>query len=172
MSKLIPLKDTRLVLSADSRILVIGTIGAGKSHVIRSLVNKTEAIQAYTIDDFRREYGASSESGEATARQRFLHACSEHNGVFEFTGVGPLHEGVKQIALRKPFNFIIRVHAPSEVCIKRISTRNDWPPYPSKIMPDLDLINAISIELDKHGFDTCSSYWKGQPVLHVSGVEE
>ena len=172
MSVIESLKDVDLTLSTDSRVLIIGTIGAGKSHMMRYLVNQADDIQAYSIDDFRRECKASSESGEAAARQGFLRACTEQNGVFEFTGGGPLHEGVKKIALSKPFDIIIRIHTPAEVCMERVSSRSDWPPYPNDLMPDLNLIDAISNELDSHGFDTQSSDWKGQPLLHVWGVME
>jgi hypothetical protein len=34
------------------------------------------------------------------------------------------------------------------------------------------LIDAISKELDSHGFDRQSSDWNGQRLLHVSGVVE
>ena len=172
MIQLVSLKDAGLVLSANSRVLIIGTIGSGKSYVTRHLAQQNEAIMVYSIDDFRRECMASSESGEAAARQKFLLACAEQDGIFEFTGAGPLHEPVMQAATKNPFDFILRVHTPTQVCMERVAFRRDWPPYPNNIMPDSDLINAISNELDRHGFDRQSSDWNGQLLLHVSGVME
>ena len=72
-----PLKDTGIILSADSRILVIGTIGAGKSHLICNLVAQSEPIQTHSIDDCRRENGAWTLRGEEKARKTFLRACAE-----------------------------------------------------------------------------------------------
>lgn len=172
MSVLVTLREFGLTLSADSRVLVIGTIGVGKSHIVGRLVEQIETIQAHSIDDYRREHRAWTQAGEERARDEFLRASVERNGIFEFTGGGPLHDEVEQIALSKPFDLIIRVHAPIEVCLERVSSRSDWPPYPNDIMPDSDLIQSISKELDRHGFDLLSSAWQEQPLVHVSGVAE
>ena len=56
--------------------------------------------------------------------------------------------------------------------MERVSSRRDWPPYPIATMPDSVLIDAISDELDLHGFNRQSSDWNGQRLLHVSGVVE
>ena len=106
------------------------------------------------------------------AREKFLRACAEESGFFECTGAGPLYKRIEQIAMANPFDWVMRVHAPTQVCMERVSSRRDWPPYPNTTMPDSVLINAISDELDLHGFDTQSSDWKGQRLLHVSGVVE
>lgn len=172
MSVLVTLREFGSTLSADSRVLVIGTIGAGKSHMIGHLVDQTETIMVHSIDDYRREHGAWTQLGEERARDEFLRACVEKNGIFECTGGGPLHDHIKQIVLSNPFDFIIRVHTPTEVCMQRVSSRSDWPPYPNDIMPDSDLIQSISKELDRHGFDLLSSAWQEQPLVHVTGVAE
>ena len=160
------------MLTADSRILVIGTIGVGKSHLIGRIIEQAAGIQAHSIDALRREHEACTEAGEKRARDAFLQACTEQKGIFEFTGGGPLFKDVKRISRSHPFDLIIRVHAPAEVCVERVSARTDWPPYPNEIMPDQNMIDAISDELDGHGFDSLSLDWNGQPLLHVSGVME
>jgi len=172
MSAPTPLTDDGLTLTADLRVLVIGTIGAGKSHFISNLVASSEPIQTYSIDDCRRENGASTRSGEEKARDTFLRACAEESGVFESTGAGPLYKRIEQVASANPFDCVVRLHAPTQVCMERVSSRLDWPPYPITTKPDSVLINAISEELDLHGFDRQSSDWNGQRLLHVSGVVE
>ena len=172
MSEPMPFSDAGVMISADSRVLVIGTIGAGKSHIICNLVKQTGTILTHSIDDCRRENGAWTSAGEEKARGSFLRACAEQNGIFECTGAGPLHEPIKQIATSNPFDFILRVHTPTAICMERVSSRRDWPPYPISTMPDSNLIDAISDELDRHGFDKRSTDWNGQPLLHVSGVME
>ena len=167
-----PLQDAGLTLAADSRVLVIGTIGAGKSHFISNLVAQSEPIQFHSIDDCRRETSAWTRAGEEKARETFLRACAEESGVFECTGAGPLYKRIEQIAIANPFDCVVRVHAPTQVCMERVSSRRDWPPYPISTMPDSVLINAISDELDLHGFGRQSSDWNGQHLLHVSGVVE
>ena len=167
-----PLADAGLTLAAYSRVLVIGTIGAGKSHFISNLVAQSEPIQFHSIDDCRRETSAWTRAGEEKARETFLRACAEESGVFECTGAGPLYKRIEHIAIANPFDCVVRVHAPTQVCMERVSSRRDWPPYPISTMPDSVLINAISDELDLHGFDRQSSDWKGQRLLHVSGVVE
>ena len=172
MSVPTPLKEGGFNLSADSRVLVIGTIGAGKSHFISNLVATSEPIQTHSIDDCRRENGAWTRAGEEKARESFLRACAEERGIFECTGAGPLYKRIEQIALENPFDCVVRVHAPTHICMDRVNARLDWPPYPITTMPDSALIDAISEELDTHGFDRPSSDWKGQRLLHVWGVVE
>ena len=167
-----PIAGAGLTLTADSRILVIGTIGAGKSHFICNLVAQSELIQTYSIDDCRREKGAWTLAGEEKARKTFLRACAEERGFFECTGAGPLYKRIEQIANANPFDCVMRVHAPTHVCMERVTSRHDWPPYPNTTMPDSAMIDAISDELDFHGFDRQSSHWNGQRLLHVSGVVE
>ena len=172
MSAATLLVDAGLTITADLRVLVIGTIGAGKSHFISNLVATSEPIQTHSIDDCRRENGAWTRAGEEKARETFLRACAEENGFFEFTGAGPLYKRIEQVAIANPFDCVVRVHAPTQVCMERVSSRRDWPPYPIATMPDSVLIDAISDELDLHGFDRQSSDWNGHRLLHVSGVVE
>ena len=172
MSAATPLVDAGLTFTADLRVLVIGTIGAGKSHFISNLVATSEPIQTHSIDDCRRENGAWTRAGEEKARESFLRACAEERGIFECTGAGPLYKRIEQIAMEYPFDCVVRVHAPTQICMDRVNARLDWPPYPITAMPDSALIDAISEELDSHGFDRQSSDWKGQHLLHVLGVVE
>lgn len=172
MSVPTPLKEGGFNLSADSRVLVIGTIGTGKSHLISNLVASFELIQTHSIDDCRRQNGAWTRAGEEKARESFLRACAEERGIFECTGAGPLYKRIEQIAMENPFDCVMRVHAPTQICMDRVNSRLDWPPYPITTMPDSALIDAISEELDSHGFDRQSSDWKGQQLLHVLGVVE
>lgn len=172
MSHPLPLADAGLSLTADSRVLVVGTIGAGKSHLITNLVASSELIQTHSIDDCRRENGAWTSAGEEKARETFLRACAEESGFFECTGAGPLYKRIEQIAMANPFDCVMRVHAPTQVCMDRVTSRHDWPPYPSTTMPDGTLIDAISDELDSHGLDRQSSDWMGQRLLHITGVVE
>jgi len=172
MSAATPLVDAGLTFTADLRVLVIGTIGAGKSHFISNLVATSEPIQTHSIDDCRRENGAWTRAGEEKARESFLRACAEERGIFECTGAGPLYKRIEQIAMEYPFDCVVRVHAPTQICMDRVNSRLDWPPYPITAMPDSALIDAISEELDSHGFDRQSSDWKGQHLLHVLGVVE
>ena len=164
--------DAGLTLTVDSRVLVIGTIGAGKSHFISNLVASFKLIQTHSIDDCRRENGAWTRAGEEKARETFLRACVEERGFFECTGAGPRYKRIEQIAIANPFDCVVRVHAPTQVCMERVSSRRDWPPYPITKMPDSALIDAISDELDSHGFDRQSSDWNGQHLLHIPGVVE
>jgi len=172
MSAATPLVDAGLTFTADLRVLVIGTIGAGKSHFISNLVATSEPIQTHSIDDCRRENGAWTQAGEEKARESFLRACAEERGIFECTGAGPLYKRIEQVARANQFDCVVRVHAPTQICMDRVNSRLDWPPYPITAMPDSALIDAISEELDSHGFDRQSSDWKGQHLLHVLGVVE
>ena len=172
MSVPTPRPNAGFTLTVDSRVLVIGTIGAGKSYFISNLVAQFEPIQFHSIDDCRRENGAWTRAGEEKARETFLRACAEERGIFECTGAGPLYKQIEHIAIANPFDCVMRVHAPTQVCMDRVTSRHDWPPYPITTMPDSVLIDAISDELDLHGFDRQSSDWNGQRLLHVSGVVE
>ena len=172
MGRLSSLEGTNFSLAADSRALVIGTIGAGKSHFIDQLQAKHARLDRHSIDDCRRIHDAHTRCGEAAAQEAFLKSCAEGRGFFEFTGGGPLYAPVERISRTNPFDYIIRVHTPTSVCMERVLQRTDWPPYPNEVMPDSILIDAIVQELDEHGFHIDSSDWNGQPLLHVLGVTE
>ena len=70
------------------KILILGNIGAGKTTVAKQLQQKI-GYELCPIDDFRKEYGDGTVTGEYLALYHFLKECSNNrNAILEFTGAG------------------------------------------------------------------------------------
>jgi hypothetical protein len=75
------------------KILLIGTMGSGKTTVAERLARDTGFLYA-SIDDCRVQYGDGTMAGEDLAWDHFLAICENPwPAVLEFSGCGP-HAGV------------------------------------------------------------------------------
>ena len=156
------------LLQGSQRVLVVGTIASGKTSFIES-ISRSVHLAVYRLDDARHLFNAATIGGEESARTSFLNTMAHNPGVFECTGAGPLHPHISAISSRAPFDAIIRVHTPVEICLQRCAERREWPPYPTNQMPDRELIKSIDDELDRHGFASEENTWKDQSLIHVQG---
>ena len=154
-----------------ARVLVIGTIASGKSFTVDRIKEKLPYLAINAIDNYRREYQASTKAGEFIAQSKFLKAMSLSKGIFEFTGAGPLFAPMEEICSTNPFDLIVRIHSPVDACIQRVRARSSWPPYPYPELPTEEMIFSIGKKLDSQGFSIGSNYWKEQKLVHVSGVK-
>ena len=160
----------KLCRSIDpSRVLVIGTIASGKSFAVDRIKEQLPELVINSIDNFRRTCDASTESGESDAQTKFLRTMSLSNGIFEFTGAGPLFTPLESICYTNPFDLIVRIHSPIDACVQRVQTRRSWPPYPHSELPKKKMIASINEKLDSQGFRIDSNDWRGQKLVHVRG---
>jgi hypothetical protein len=151
------------------RVLVIGTIASGKSFAVGRIKEQLPESEINSIDNFRRDCDASTEAGESDAQAKFLRAMSLSNGIFEFTGAGPLFASVEDICYTNPFDLVVRIHSPVDACVQRVQTRRSWPPYPHPEFPGRKMIVSINEKLDSQGFRIDSNYWREQKLVHVRG---
>ena len=156
------------MLQGAERIIVIGTIASGKTRLTESISEST-LLEVHRLDDARRSFDASTMEGEVAARESFLNKMVVASGVFECTGAGPLYPDIVAISSVRPFDVIIRVHTPVNLCVERCQERREWPPYPIDQTPSAELIRSIDDELNKHGFTIESGKWNGQKLIHVRG---
>ena len=78
------------------KILLIGTLGSGKTTIAQRLARDT-GLPYESIDDCRIRYGDGTVDGEDRAWENFLAACREPApGILEFSGMGPHAENVRE----------------------------------------------------------------------------
>jgi hypothetical protein len=108
----------------SQKILLIGTLGSGKTTIAQRLARDT-GLPYESIDDCRIRYGDGTVEGEDCAWENFLAICREPApGILEFSGMGPHAEDVRENLLCSgiPVSLIWLV-LPLEICIARAMQR-------------------------------------------------
>lgn len=113
------------------KILIIGSLGSGKTTIAKRLSKKL-GYDRISIDDCRERYGDGSVTGEYRAWICFIEACNNDSPmILEFTGGGPHVFAVKQALLQSKLPiYIVWLDPPHDVCIKRASARQQSVPTP------------------------------------------
>lgn len=106
------------------KILIIGTLGAGKTTLARTLSHET-GYPYTSIDDCRIRYSDGTIVGEETAWHYFLKACSApFPAILEFSGGGPSVCQVRDALLSSEIPVaIIWIDCPHDPCIERATKR-------------------------------------------------
>jgi hypothetical protein len=113
----------RLVIS-PKKILIIGTLGSGKTTLAEYLARDTGFPYA-SIDECRIRYGDGTVSGEDCAWDHFLEICgSSSPGILEFSGGGPHVDEVRKNLLSSKIPVsVIWLVLPLDTCINRALQR-------------------------------------------------
>lgn len=113
------------------KILIIGTLGAGKTTLARTLSGET-GFPYISIDGCRIRYSDGTIVGEETAWDYFLEACSDPSpAILEFSGMGPYASQVRDALLSSKMPVaIIWIDFPHDLCIERASKRESIVPAP------------------------------------------
>ncbi len=147
-----------------SKILLVGTMGSGKTTVAKRLAKDT-GFPYTSIDDCRMKYGDGTMVGEDLAWDHFLAACANPApAILEFSGCGP-HAKETFDALRDfriPVT-IVWLAPPVETCIARALQRKQEVPAPYAWPP---LERAIPVFHDAIE-DAWSSKWCREPSFHA-----
>ena len=134
----------KLVIS-PRKILLIGTLGSGKTTLAEYLARDTGFPYA-SIDACRVSYSNSTVEGEVSAWDHFLEICGRPvPGILEFSGMGP-HVGEVRDALRGsgiPATVIWLVIPPG-TCITRAMQRKKDIPAPYQWAPIEYAVPAIN----------------------------
>lgn len=138
-------------------ILVIGNIGAGKSHLIKQILKEWNYFSVIAIDEFRKEVGDNTFSSEYFAWYNLFKTIeNEKQFVLEFTGAGPHKYAIRETLISSNSKtIVIYLATKSEICRKRNSNRFWDTPYPWRIKPN-DIIEKIGNELFQ---DWTSNFW-------------
>jgi hypothetical protein len=113
------------------KILIIGTLGAGKTTLARALSQETGYPYA-SIDDCRIRYSDGTTDGEDAAWRSFLRACRDpSSGILEFSGGGPHVSEVRDALLSSGIAVsVIWIDISHDLCIERASKRENVIPAP------------------------------------------
>lgn len=120
-----------MVENDGKKILLIGTLGSGKTTIARLSSNAT-GFGMTSIDDCRERFGDGTVTGEYRAWTCFIGACNDRKpAILEFSGGGPHVYAVRQALLQSgvPIH-VIWLDPPLETCIKRASNRAKEVPTP------------------------------------------
>ena len=157
----------RLVIS-PRKILVIGTLGSGKTTLAEYLARGTGFPYA-SIDECRIRYGDGTVSGEDCAWDHFLKICGGSSpGILEFSGGGPhVDEVRKNLFCSKIPVSVIWLVLPLDTCISRALQRQKNIPAPFLWEPIEYSVPAIhdSIEF------AWDSVWSREPGFHATRQE-
>ena len=106
------------------KILIIGTLGSGKTTVAQRLARDTGFPYA-SIDSCRIRYGDGTVEGEERAWENFLAICRKPApGILEFCGMGPHVVEVRDNLLCSTVPVsVIWLVLPLDTCIARASQR-------------------------------------------------
>lgn len=120
------------------KVLIIGTLGAGKTTLAQALSQEI-GYPYVSIDDCRIRYSDGTIEGEDAAWQNFLMACCDPSpGILEFSGGGPHVYEVRDSLHCSGMNIlIIWIDMPHDLCIKRASKRSVVIPAPF-VWADID----------------------------------
>lgn len=164
MDPLVCSNAERLSIS-PRKILLIGTLGSGKTTLAELLVRDT-GFPYDSIDECRIRYGDGTISGEDRAWGHFLEICSSSTpGILEFSGGGPHVEEVRENLLCSTIAVsIIWLVLPTDICITRALQRQKNIPAPFPWGPIEYSVPAIhnSIEF------SWDNIWSREPVFHIT----
>jgi hypothetical protein len=148
----------------SQKILLIGTLGSGKT-TIAELLTQDTGFPYTSIDDCRVKYGDDSIEGEERAWEKFLAICHEPApGILEFCGMGPYVEEVRDNLLCSTFPVsVIWLVLPLDTCIARASQRQKTIPYP---FPWAPVENSVPLIHDGIDF-AWEIVWSGKPAFHA-----
>jgi hypothetical protein len=156
------------LLFSSRKILLIGTLGSGKTTVAQRLARDTGFPYA-SIDGCRIRYGDGTVEGEERAWENFLAICREPApGILECCGLGPRIEEVRDDLLCSTVPVsVIWLVLPPDTCIARASQRERNIPYPFPWAPV-----AYSVPLIHEGIGFAwDSIWSREPHFHTMRQE-
>ncbi len=146
------------------KILIIGTLGVGKTTLARALSHET-GYPYTSIDDCRIGYSDGTIVGEETAWRYFLKACSDISpAILEFSGGGPYVCPVRDALLSSKMPVaIIWVDFPHDLCIERASKRESIVPAPYVWAPIDYSVPAIHSGIEV----AWEEIWSFEPSFHA-----
>jgi len=146
------------------KILLIGTLGSGKTTLAECLARDTGFPYA-SIDECRVRYGDNTLSGEDCAWDHFLEACGRPApGILEFSGGGPHVDEVRESLLYSTIPVsVIWLVLPPGTCITRAMQRKKNIPAPFQWAPTEDAIPAVHDSIE-YAWD---HVWSREPCFHA-----
>ena len=159
---------TERLVPEPRKILIIGTLGSGKT-TLAELLARESGFPYASIDTCRIQYGDGTVYGEERAREHFLALCRKSTpGILEFSGMGPHVEEVRDNLLCSMIPVsVIWLVLPLDTCIARASQRQKKIPAPFRWAPV-----AYSVPLIDDGIDFAwDIIWSREPHFHATRVE-
>lgn len=152
-----------LTTGIGPKIMIIGTLGAGKTTFAKYISHKM-GLPYISIDDCRQLYSDGTFAGEYRAWTEFISVCVSPGGtVFEFSGGGPHVYAVKGALLSsgRPV-YVFWLDPPLNLCIQRASGRVQNVPAPYE-WGDVD---RSAVEIHKGVERSWEMEWTSNSKIH------
>ena len=148
-----------------TKILIIGTMGSGKTTVTQIISQKT-GFPCHSIDQCRREYGDGTVSGEYLAQTSFMKACSSAIGtVLEFSGCGDHYEWVGTALSESQIPvYVVWLDVPLSLCRRRIQNRENQVPFPIPWGDPVQSVFVMNLAIE----ETWKTFWSQKETFHPS----
>ncbi len=138
------------------KILLFGSIAAGKTELAKDILRNNSQFEYLAIDDFRRKYGDGSMDNEAIAQNSFIDSIKlNENQIIEASGLGKLGYRIfEKLAETKESVLLVIVYINRNEITKRLKSRNWDVPFPGgkskldRIITDINLgIKQCNIQM-------------------------
>lgn len=160
----LPSESLRSKISGP-KILIIGTLGAGKTTIAKMMANNME-LPFVSIDSFRQLCGDGTVTGEYRAWKSFIEMCERSEGsVLEFSGAGPHTYAVREALLNSGMPVIlIWLDTPPKISTMRILDRTNKVPTPFPWGDLHESANSIYKGIEK----TWSEIWTAKKEIRAA----
>ncbi|RLD58218.1 MAG: hypothetical protein DRJ05_08380 [Bacteroidetes bacterium] len=153
------------------KILLFGSIAAGKTTIAQELSRQHPAFEIISIDDFRKKHGDYTLDGEKTAIENFVGAIKNNsNQIIEASGLGiPGSEIYEKIAgFGEDTVLLIILYVQINEIKKRIKDKVWDTPFPGK-QENLDrIIQTINFGIQ---FGNIPMTWSELPNVTILQIE-
>jgi hypothetical protein len=160
--------NTKTPVIAPKKILLIGTLGSGKT-TLAELLSRDTGFPYASIDECRIRFGDGTMSGEERARDHFLQDCSRPApGILEFSGVGPHADDVRNALIDSAMPvLVIWLVLPLDTCITRAMQRQKNIPAPYPWGPVESSVPALHASIEF----LWDAVWSREPGFHATKQE-
>jgi len=152
------------------KIILFGSIAAGKTTIAEKIKEICKGYQYIAIDDFRKQFGDYTKEGEKIASENFIKSIIPgKEQIIEASGLGKLGREIhEKIAGSDESVLIIILRIPIDLINKRIENKVWDTPFPGKQEKLESIIMSLNLGLE---FGEIPMLWSINPKHTILQIE-